>query len=177
MSFLIHFLETLWGKAKPENTSLLPLTARDAAIIDMNASYDGDDEYDEEEYVDEVVEPCVFQSQTDFVDHILQRSNNGENLYFDMFSIEDRDNILGKSVYVWWMPMNHPYARMLRHANDQRFEDVGGYKYLHFDRFGNIVAYQDCTIQQAVESVRTMIEQRLQELEQSVNKEKEAPIG
>jgi hypothetical protein len=158
MSFLVQLLEVLWGKKTSTSPPLLPLhMSTDDTSLLMDDEYEY--EYEEEEEPSDEYEPAPFKTKEDFVDYVLDRSDQGTNLYFDMFNVEDAD-VFGKPVQVWWMSINHPYARMFQHNNDQRFEETGGIKYMDFDAHRNIVAYQDCVIQRAVDAVRIMIEER-----------------
>lgn len=168
MSFLAAWLEALWGKRKHQ----LPFNQYD---IDTAVNFPEDDEEEDDEYDDDyeyeeeqrVVESSssqgVFATEDEFIDYALRQSNNGENLFFDMFAVETVDSLTGKRVKVWWMPKQHPYVTMLRRANEDSVENTGRIKYMDFDVHRNIVAYQDYAVQVAVDYTRSAIEKRQQQ--------------
>lgn len=153
MSFLTSLLEQLWGKTEP----LLPMYHDQTSVTTTSTMYEEEEEEedDEEEEEDEeyifVDDAAAFSTEQDFVEYILDRSDCGNNYFFDMFNTSTRDRATGRTLQIWWMPRSHPYACMLRRSNDERF------KYAVFDSHREVVAYQDFVIQEAVEFTRNTV--------------------
>ena len=157
MSFITALFEQFFGRLSPESP-LLPLHSASSSLLSSSETFSyevdviQDDEggsVEEEEDEEEEEDPEAFRSNQEFVQYILDKSDDGNNYFFDMFNTETRRRVTGRVVQIWWMSRLHPYACMLRRS--------GAEQYQAYDAYREVVAYHDDVIQEAVEATKNIV--------------------
>jgi hypothetical protein len=130
-----------------------------------------DDDYeaysDEEEEEDAIPEVhAKWGSEEDFGKFVYEEASKNkrhvenclkkEDFYFNMIQTEEFDKCLERTVTVWWLPRDHPYACMIKEANINYYSETKKYKYPRFSSHLGMVIYQDFCIEQAVVSTMKM---------------------
>lgn len=109
-----------------------------------------------EEEEEEEEETADWNTEEEFVTYIKQKigkpnaTPQRSDLYFEMFfTIEEG------YIKVWWLPIDHPYVKMILHTNR---DTESATKYECFDSFRGAVLYEASVIEVAINTVWELIQ-------------------